>query len=113
MIGPATVLVWEPDGLWEARLARELEPAFRVRAARGAGDLSRLSPGPSVLILTAATAGPWLELTDRPRCEGTLLVADGAEDPLWRSAGVSAVFDETTSAGHVAAVVRRVLTPPP
>lgn len=104
-----TVVVWERDGLWEARLSRELEPRFRVRAARSAADArDRLGVGPSALVLVADTAGDWLDAGPRS-ATATLLIAEEAGDPWWNSAGVAATFDPAASAGRVADVVRRVL----
>lgn len=101
-----TVVVWERDGLWEARLAREL-PGVRVRGARSAKDArERLTP-PAALVIVAATAGPWLDAG--PWEAPAVLVADGAEDAWWLAAGVAAVFGEAVSAGRVAAAVQGLL----
>ena len=94
--------VRETDGLWEARLTKELEPDVRVHT-------DAAEPG-DVLLLTADTVAAWLDepVDDRLRPRGVLLIADES-DPLWTSAGVSAVFPETASAGRVAESVRRLL----
>ena len=96
------VAVRETDGLWEARLAKELGPGVRVRT-----DVAE--PG-DVLLLTADAVAAWLDepVNDRLRPRGVLLIADES-DPLWVSAGVSAVFPTTASAGRVAESIRRLL----
>ena len=94
--------VRETDGLWEARLAKELEPGVRVHT-------DAAEPG-DVLLLTSDTIAAWLDepVDDRLCPRGVLLIADES-DPLWASAGVSAVFPTTASAGRVVESVRRLL----
>ena len=106
------VLVWERDGLWEARLARELEPDVTVRGCRSGRDLQEKQVHRNqVLILVDAAARDWVELplARRSAFAAVLLIADSADDPAWLTAGVSATFDATTSAGLVAEAVRQVL----
>ena len=102
-----SVVVWERDGLWEARLARELEPDVRVRAARSRADATERLGERGVLVIVPDTAAAWL---DAPvEAAAVILIADDAGDPLWLSAGVSVVFAERTPADEIAACVRRIL----